>query len=326
MAQEEIEVDDVADKAKQIGKDLGAEEMNASDAENLPDYEIIEEDDKPLAKERIARDPRSEKKELTNQEKRALRKKRLAEKFNEKDAIIEQQQRQLDEFSSWKNHVEGRLSTVDKNKIDDVLNQNISAFQKAEKDHADAFTEGDGIKATAAMKVMYETQRNIDKLQGMKQQIDTQPTARQVQQQSPTADASIVRKAKEWASKHDWYNADGNDEDSAIAKAISGTLANEGYDPKSNDFWDELDDRLNARGIGVAAEEDIEEEDKPVIRKRANPPVGSGAKRGDLKGKKTITLPTSYIKMLKDNGIWDDPKRRNKVIAERERILREASQ
>lgn len=322
---------EVEDKAAAIGKELGADSMDPTDKEELEDFDIIEEkdeDDRPLAKERVARDVRADRKQLSSKEKRDLKKKKLAEKFSEKDQIIQNQQRQLDEMLAWKNQVEGRLTNVDKAKVDDLLNQNISVFHQAERDHAAAFTEGDGDKATKAMRLMYDAQKRIDQLQAAKQQYDRLPAKQQAPRQADGPDPVVVHKAKEWSAKNEWYNANGTDEDSGIAKAISGILANEGYDPKSNDFWEELDDRLKARGIGNDSDDDDEDdyqEEKPKRRQSA-PPVGSGSKRGDIKGKKTITLPTSYIKMLKDNGKWDDINVRNKILEDRERILREAGQ
>lgn len=314
------EIDTTAQKAKEIGKELGVVEDKPE--EDVPDYEIQEESDERIAREREPRIDKIERKQLTNKEKRDLRKKRLAEKFNEKDSIIEQQAQQIQALAGRLNDFEGRLTNVDRTKVDEAIQQNATLYQQAERDHAAAFSEGDGAKATQAMKVMYDAQRRSEQLNNLKQQYEKQPVKQQHQTQGP--DPVLVKKAKEWASKHDWYNADSGDEDSEIAKAISGTLASEGYDPKTNDFWDELDDRLLARGIGQEHEE-VEVEEKPATpRKRSAPPVNGGANRGDLKGKKTITLPTNYINMLKANGIWDDPKRRNKIIADRERILKEA--
>jgi hypothetical protein len=313
-AQEKIEqqeeADAVADKAKEIGKDVGVEEEKK---EEIPDYEVIEEDDKPLAKEREER-PKVERKQLTNKEKRDLRKKRVAEKFQQKDAIIEQQQQAINQLTGRLNDFEGRLSNVDRAKVDDMLTAATVNFSRAEKEHMDAFKEGDAEKATRSMKAMYAAQRQIDQLKPIKQQMETrQPMQRQ---ESSAADPVVTRKANDWAAKHEWYRADGSDEDSEIAKAISGKMVNEGFDPRSDDFWDELDDRLEKRGVGIKEddEEDEYEERAPVVRKRASPPVSGGSKRGDVGGKIQVTLPTAYINILKERGDWSDPVRKAKMI------------
>ncbi len=312
---DEIEVDDTEEKAKAIGKEIGVEE------DDTPEYDIQEEDDdKPLAKER---EPKKERVALSNKEKRDLRKKRINEKFSEKDAEIQRLSEENQQMKRWQQEVNGRLSGINKAEVDKAFNDTTAAFAQAEKDHADAFAEGDGVKATKAMRVMYDAQRRIEQLQGVKTQLETQPAQEQHVQQP---DRAIANKAKEWAKRNSWYDASGKDVDSEIAKAISGVLANEGYDPKSDDFWDELDERLAERlpeKVSVQDDDEDELEQKPV-KKRSSPPVNGGANRGDVKGKKTITLPTSYINMLKNNGIWDDKVRLAKILKDRERVIREA--
>ncbi len=308
---EEVEIETTEDKAKAIGKEIGVTDDELKDKEDdAPDYDIQEEPDERIAKEK---EPRAEKpdRKITNKEKRDARKKRISEKFHEKDSIIAAQQEELNQLKQWREEVNNKLSGINKAEVDKAFDANVTAFNQAEKEHAEAFSEGDGTKATKAMRVMYEAQRNIDRLQEIKQQVGNTTQKQTAYRPSNAPDPVVVNKAKSWTERNAWYKNDGTDTDSEIAKAISAVLANEGYDPKSDDFWDELDDRLAEKKIGSV------EDDAPSLkslRKRASPPIGSGANRGDVAGRKTITLPTSYINMLKAN----------KIIAERERILRES--
>ncbi len=302
---EKEEVDTTAEKAKEIGKIADAKE------EDLPDYEVVEEEDKTLAKEREDR-PKQERKQLTNKEKRDLRKKRVQEKFQAKDAEIENLRQENERIKRRQDEIDGRLHGINKAEVDNAWNVNVANFNKAEKEHEEAFKEGDGAKATKAMREMYTAQQNIDKLQNLKQQLEKQPAKPQAEQL--TVDPVVTRKAQAWASKHEWYRADGSDEDSEIAKVISGKMVNEGYDPKSDDFWEELDDRLEKRGIGVMEDEEEEEETPAPVKRRA-PPVSGGAKRADVNGKVQVTLPTVYIQHLKDKGWWDDPVMKKKMIS-----------
>lgn len=322
---EEQDNDDVADKAADIGKDLGVQK-GLDGKENIPDYEVIEDDgeDDRIAKERVKAPgaAKGERKQLSNKEKRELRKKRLAEKFNEKDEglrqrdeTIAQQSQKLQELEAWRNQVEGRLTNVDKQAIEDAINQTTARIAQTKKLYADAFAEGDGVKAGDAMTAMYDAARRLEQLQGVKQQFaNIQPQSRTVAEKKP--DALLVSKAKAWAKNNDWYRPEGGDEDSEIARAVSQVLADEGFDPKSDDYWDELDDRLAKRGIGEYDEEahELDDEPAPRQRKRAAPPVGGGSSRGDVAGKKQIKLPTAFINTLKENGIWADVEKRNRII------------
>ncbi len=310
---EEIEVDTTAEKAKEIGKELGVEK------EEEPDFDIVEEQDERIAKER---EPKQEEKTRpTNREKRHAKIKRLTSKLDSKDEIIRQQQEQIADLARRQNDVDARLTGINKAEVDKALNDTIAKFTQAEKDHADAFAEGDGTKATKAMREMYDAQRNIEKIQTLKTQIEQRPAQ---QQEIAKPDAALVSKAKAWAERNAWYDPSGKDEDSEIAKALSGVLAAEGYDPKTEDFWDELDDRIKERLPGKIAEDDEEEEPAPKPKRRASPPVGgASSNRGDLNGRKTITVPTDYLNKLKANGITD-PERIRKIVLDRQRIIRES--
>lgn len=331
-AKEQIDHDEddaTEDKAKAIGKELGVVEDKSD--EDVPDYNIQEEPDERIAKQREPKDDsKSEKKEwkkLSSKEKRDAKKKRWTKEINQRDVIINQQQAELNHLKQWKGEVDTRLSGINRAEVDKAWNDTVAVLEKAKKDYSDSFTEGDGVKNVAALALMSDANDRLKQIRGISEQLKNSPA----QTQKPNGpDPVIVNKAKAWAERHaSWYNPDGKDVDSEIAKAISGVLANEGYDPKSDDFWDELDDRVAKKMPDKFDEQEEDDDDEPIpkaVRKRTTPPVASGAKRGDVAGKKTVTLPTSYINMLKANGIWDDVKRRNKIIAERERILKESEQ
>ena len=256
--------DTTKNKAEEIGKKV---EDETGEKEAIPDYD-----------ERLAKDGRSneekqiERKELTNREKRQLKKKRIAEKFDAKDALIRQQQEQLNAMAARLNEVDGRLSSFDQAQFTQVWNSSVEAFQAAERKHQEAFSNGDGAKATEAMREMYQAQRRIDDLEAIKaRQGAEKQQPRQVQQQP---DVRTVNKAKEWAARNEWFKPGGADDDSVIADAIAVKLVKEGYDPKTDDYYDELDERLAKRGIG-SQNDDEDDNDEPIQRKqpqRRSPP------------------------------------------------------
>lgn len=307
-------VDETADKAAAIGKEMGA------DKDEVPDYDVQEESDERIAKTRdkaesVSAD-RKERRELSNKEKRDLRKKRVREKFGEKDAIIAEQQRQLDALTQRTAQMEGRLSGVDKNAVEAALADSVKVLNAATQQHTDAFREGDGDKATKAMREMYEAQKRIDQLQNMKQQLDRQPQQMQTRQE-PAFAPEVINQAKAWVQRNPWYKQ-GENEDSDIAMAISGRLVKEGFDAKDSDFWDELDERL-AKKLPHLTDDRQEEDDEPEQveqkpRKRAAPPIGGGANRGDIKGKVAVQVSTEFINTLKREGLWEDKSVRDKQI------------
>lgn len=329
MAKEEIEIDEkdpVAEKAEAIGKEIGIEK------EEVPDYDIQEEGDERIAKEREpeVKADKKDRPEVSNREKRQARKKKLNEKFNEKDATIQAQADKISQLEKWKNEVDGRLQGINKAEIDKAWNDSVTAFNAAEKDHAAAFTDGDGAKATAAMRVMYEAQKRIDQITALKSQVDKTPPATTPPIAVPQFDNAVMTKKAEWESRNEWFKLGSRDTNSQMATAISQAIANEGFDPSTDDYWDELDDRMQ-KFIPEKKAKDSDEDDyyqeeaieeKP--KRRYNPPVNGSSTRGDIQGKKRITLPTAYVNMLKANGKWDNEKVRNRILADRERIIKES--
>lgn len=328
------------EKAEQIGKDIGVEK------EPVPEYDIQAEDeapketeveddsDKRLGKTREEqRGEKTEKKELSNREKRQLRKQRLAAKFDAKDAIINQLQEQLNATVARLNEVDGKLTSYDKNQLEGAMRDTNGFLAQAQKDYTDAFNAGDAAKSAQAMERMYEAKERIKALQGIAARQNAQPK-QQSQPAQSQVNPAVVSKAQSWAAENPWYKADASDEDSELAQRIAERLIKEGFDATTDDYWDEFDDRLAARGIGrrndaddeqqeQTQSEQIKQETRPAPRRRS-PPVNSGSNRGDIGGgRQTVTLPTALIQHMKESGAWDDPVRKHKIIKDYQRVKAE---
>lgn len=308
--QEEVgnEDDGVTSKATEIGEDNGFEkDKNGKDI--IPDYEVIEEDDQRIAKEKSPA-AKSDRRQLSTKEKRDLKKKRIQEGFSSRDTTIYEQNRKIQELETWKNQVEGRLTSVDKQKVDENINQASALFNVAEKNLEAAFVEGDGAKHTKATKDIYAAQKAIEYWQNVKQQYAAAAVAPKQTANNGT-DPRVQAKLQDFIERNsDWYNHAGGDEDSEIAKGISNALVKQGLNPASDEFWDELENKLEERGIIG----DDEPAAKPIVRKRQAPPVSGGASRADVAGKVRVSLPTQYIQYCRDIGKWDDPKDKARMI------------
>ena len=327
------------EKAAQIGKDIGVKE-------EIPEYDIKAEDeqqeeqtieddgDKRLGKTRDEQLGGKDHKELSNREKRQLRKKRLAAKFDAKDAIINQLQEQLNATVSRLNEVDGKLTGYDKSQLDNALRDTNGFLIQAQKDYTDAFNAGDAAKSAQAMERMYEAKERIKALNGIAAR-QQQPRQQIQQQPQQGVNPAVINKANSWAAENPWYKADGSDEDSELTQKIAERLIKEGFDATTDDYWEELNDRLESRGIGKRDDADyvdqqdqtqseqLKQDTKPVQRRRS-PPVNGGGNRGDLGGgRKTVTLPTALINHMKEIGAWDDPVRKHRMIKDYQRIKAE---
>jgi hypothetical protein len=226
----------------------------------------------------------------------------------EKDAklaMLEQQNRQLlERVQVVERKALGQdLARLDK-RISDEQNSIIYAKQKI-KEAADT---GNGDLMVSAQELLLEASRNYESLVNQKRRFTTPPP-----QKEEAPDPMVTRHSQRWISKNTWYNPRGQDRDSKIALAEDQQLVSEGYDPSSQDYWFELDKRLQ-KVLPHRYTDDMDENPVRTQRPR-NFQTGSGREHASSSdGRNTITLSPEKVKAMKDAGMWDDPVKRAKMI------------
>ena len=130
------------------------------------------------------------------------------------------------------------------NKGQEHLEKNIELSRQA---YLEAFDSGDKEKALAAQETLAEAKAELKNIQNWKarvsyEQENTQQQQAQqpVQQQQQTQ--TVDPKAQEWAEENEWFGKDTIK--TAAALALDAELKNEGYDPNGNEFYEEIDKRL----------------------------------------------------------------------------------
>ena len=105
----------------------------------------------------------------------------------------------------------------------------------------------------------------------------------------------------------------GRDPDSKVALTIDQGLSDEGWDPKTREYWEELDNRLQ-KYLSHRYTETVDE--KPFQRKPRNVVTSSGRESASSSGagRNTFTLNPDQVRAMKEAGMWDDPDRRAKMI------------
>jgi hypothetical protein len=117
----------------------------------------------------------------------------------------------------------------------------------------------------------------------------------------PRADPRVIDHANRWMERNKWYNPNGGDADSDIARVIDAQLARENYDPTSQEYWEELDSRLRDR--------------LPNKQRRPRSVVtGSERESSNAQSGDSFYLSPERVRAMKDAGFWDDPKMRAKMI------------
>ena len=272
-----------------------AEEADDED-ERLADADDDTEDEQPQGR-----------RALTPEEKRAQRQQR---KFRRK-AAIEHKERELaylraenEEFKRRLVNVEKQTTQFNLNTVDQRLNEALNEANMAERIMAKAIEQGQGEDVTKALQIRDAALERARQLKTAKEQVEKAPAPK------PQKDPRVAAYAQEWVKSNDWYDPSGKDEDSAIVKVIDQRLAAEGYNPATEDYWIELDNRV-ARRLPHRYGEDTVEKPKP---KRGGPPVGGKREYAPPSTRKEIYISPERKQALIDAGVWDSPELRQRYI------------
>jgi hypothetical protein len=116
-------------------------------------------------------------------------------------------------------------------------------------------------------------------------------------------------------SKNTWYNPQGTDADSRVALTIDSAMADEGWDPRTPEFWEELTDRLG-RYLPHRMNKAPSQKQQSQQREKPRATTGGTGRDGAASSGTTTTFKVSpaRVQAMKDAGIWDDLEQRNKMI------------
>lgn len=160
-----------------------------------------------------------------------------------------------------------------------------------ESGDADALTEAQAALTTATIK--FERLQNI-KPQALQQESDkVQPERESVQ---PIVSAPVVdQKAKDWQEKNSWFGKD--EEMTSFALGLHTKLVNSGIDPRSNEYYDRLNNRLKQ----VFPE--AFEPEKPVDAPPPRPAKSNVAPATRSTAPKKIVLTQTQVNIAKKLGV-----------------------
>ena len=249
----------------------------------------------------------------SDEEREAIRERRREERHNKKVAQREREESMRRELSSRDhqiNELNQRLAAVEKRgqqtdvtQIDQAIKQSADGYNYFKEQIAIAAKNGDGVTLADATEKMIVAQRRYEDLNKIKQQ------AIQNQQKPAPLDQQVVVHAKTWLERNKWYDPNGSDEDSEIASTIDRRLASEGWNPRTPQYWEELDARLKKR---------LPDRYKSAtVRQNGSgrsPVAGSGRESAPSSNGSSYKLSPERVQALKDSGKWNDPKERERMI------------
>jgi len=252
-------------------------------------------------------------------ERDAIRERRRLEKLERKerrDQAIKRDKLELDFLRKRNDDLERRVSAqeqrahqVDLSTYDAQIAKAAHDAELAERVIAKAVEAGNGKDVAQALKYRDQAMQKVQQLQFEKNQAAQQrPTAQQL-------DDMTMHYAKEFMDENKWYDSQGRDEDSAIVIAIDQSLAKDGYNPQTQEYWDELRKRAARRlPEKFKAERRQTRDDREERTPRGGPAVGSGREHAPATTRKEIYVSPERKQALIDAGVWDDPVLRMKYV------------
>jgi hypothetical protein len=202
-------------------------------------------------------------------------------------------------------------------RINKAIEDQHARIAFAKQKISEAAATGNGDLLTNAQEMWFEAKRNAEALENIKKKA----TAPRQQRTIQAPDATVQNFANQWMSNNSWYDPKGRDADSKIALTIDAAMGEEGYNPQTPEFWQELDNRLQKylphRYTDTANEKTTQRKPRNVVTSSGREAVSSSG------GRNVFTLNPDQVRAMKDAGMWDDPEKRARMVA---RYAKEARQ
>ena len=149
--------------------------------------------------------------------------------------------------------------------------------------------------------MLNEAQNDLKQVSTAKIRYENQPQPAPVQQQPiarPQVQPQNDPMAEEWAAKNSWFGQD--NVKTAAALAIDAELKGEGYDPRDEEFYQEIDNRIKK-----AFSPDVGETEERVQESSSTPAqVVSGASRLSPSSSNKVKLSKEDVRLAQK---WNIP-------------------
>lgn len=245
-------------------------------------------------------------------EREAIRERRRQERKHRKEAQREREdtlRRELASRDAIINELRSKVEVIERRNT----GSEVAQLENGKKQAAQAYNffkdqirvageAGNHAAVADATEKMIQAQRRFDELSRVEQVFKQRQSAPQ------PLDPRLANHAQAWMERNSWYDPSGQDQDSEIAMRIDHRLAQEGWDPTTKEYWDELSARVK-KYLPHRVNSGKIERNKPrsVV-------TGSGRESVGANSGATYKLSSERVQALKDAGIWDDPKQRAEAI------------
>lgn len=255
-------------------------------------------------------DPDAEAVREAKRAKRRARKEYHKQVAVEKDRTLQFLERQNQELLERLAVVEKKTQGTEIARINKAIEDQEAKILFAKTKMKEATETGNGEMLASAQDMWYEAKKQFEALDNLKRQSVSQPQRAPISQVDPM----VQRYATDWMSENQWYDPNGRDPDSKIALTIDQGMAEEGWNPKTQEYWEELDNRL-AKYLPHRYSGAVETSVNPSTRRPKSVVTSSGRENAvSSGGKNSFTLTPDQVRAMKDAGMWDDPEKRMRMI------------
>lgn len=288
---------------EEVENEAPPQEMSQNDQNDV-------ENEAAEASDNLDDDPDREAIRAQRREERKLKKQIHKEKVRESNHLISALKKQNQELAERLAIIEKKTSGAELARVDKAIEDAGVQVEYAKMKMQEAVSSSDGAALTRAQEMWYEAQRKMESLQNVKSQATRQ--LNQPQQNIQIPDPMVQRLAADWMDRNPWYDPHGKDLDSEITQRIDKKLTEEGYDPTTEEYWDELDDRIKKY---VPHKASSEYNQTNVRNQRPRSVVTSSGRDSTATTKSNeFRLSPDRVAAMKEAGMWDNPELRQKAI------------
>ena len=222
-------------------------------------------------------------------------------------------QRRNEELERRFSSIEGKMMRSELSEYDSAIAQASQRAQLAEQVFAKAISAKNGEDASKAMQYRDQAKAAVYALEQRKAQevLQIQQAQYAQQQKQNEIPPRQVEMAQDFIREHDWYDPAGSDEDSAIVLAIDAALVKAGVDPNTDEYWDELREKVKRR---LPEKFNKREQRSDTNRPRGGPQIGSGRNDSAPSGRREVYISPERKNAMIEAGVWDDAVLRQKYI------------
>jgi hypothetical protein len=205
-----------------------------------------------------------------------------------------------------------RLGQNERVFVDEVKKAASTGVEAAEAAFQRAYESGDAGKIAAAQKALTEAQIKLDRFQNFKPSLQEEDSRVQQPQQTQPPRVQADPKAEAWKQKNTWFGAD--EEMTALALGLHEKLYRSGVDPRSDDYYRQIDTTMRRRFPEYFGDSDTQTAESPKESPRKASTVVAPATRSTAP--RQIRITASEASIAKRMGITPEAYVREKIKLE----------